>query len=182
MIKTSSSFYIVFLTIFYVFAGGGSCVNAQFVVKKIPNKYKVQHTNQKTNSTNSMVMNKNVVDLTRYLPANYSTSGEIDYTEQIQKGLSENRNVKFPNFPILINDKGLTLSSNSNLYFGENSKIILKGSSKERYEILRMDNVQNITINNPVIEGDRNSHKGNTGEWGMGIAVRGGSKNISINN
>lgn len=119
------------------------------------------------------------IDLTNLLPDRYVRDGSIDYTKYIQAGLDTYSNVVFPDFPVLINDQGLSLKSNSNIYFSSNSKIILKKSSREKYEILRLHNVENVRIINPKIQGDRNVHQGSMGEWGMGIAIR-SSKNIVI--
>lgn len=122
-----------------------------------------------------------LIDLTTYLPNNHVTDGSEDYTLYIQKGLSENNEVIFPSFPILINDNGLDLRNNSKVIFPENSKLLLNTSNKRSYEILRIHNKKNIAIYSPNILGDKYHHDGDTGEWGMGISIR-GSKNISVFN
>ena len=120
-----------------------------------------------------------VFDLTNSLPSGYVKDGSVDYTADLQKGLSENSNVLMPNFPILINDAGLRIKSNSIITFQEKSSIILKSSSKVFYALLNVSNIENVIIKNPVIIGDRDSHIGKTGEWGMGILIR-DSQNIKI--
>jgi hypothetical protein len=52
----------------------------------------------------------------------------------------------------------------------------------DNYNVIDINNVENIYIHNPVIIGDRLTHTGVTGEWGMGINIRGTSKNINIYN
>lgn len=116
-----------------------------------------------------------------YLPDNYSINGEVDYTKYIQKCLTENPIVLFPDFPLLINSSGLEVSSNSILLFQENSLLKMESNSEEFYEVLRVHNVKNVKIINPNIIGDREIHKGTTGEWGMGIAIR-SSENVKIYN
>lgn len=120
----------------------------------------------------------NVVD---YLPLNYVKDGSKDYTKFIQTAIKDNKFIKMPNFPILINDKGLSLESNSILFFDINSSLELLPSNKTNYEILRIHNVENIKVFSPKINGDRDTHIGSKGEWGMGISIN-SSKNITIVN
>lgn len=114
-----------------------------------------------------------------YLPSNYVHNGTVDYTIYIQKYLDENQKVLFPNFPVLINDQGLKLKSKHEIIFQKESKLILKPSSKGRYALLHIIGLNDVTLRNVNLEGDRYSHKGTLGEWGMGIEIR-DSKNITI--
>lgn len=116
-----------------------------------------------------------------YLPHNYVKDGSIDYTDYIQKSLNENQIVLFPDFPILINDKGLYLKSHQEIIFQGNSKLILKNSAKAKYALIHINNLSNVTLKNIRIKGDRYSHKDQSGEWGMGIEIR-NSKNVTIQN
>lgn len=145
-------------------------------INLIPSKYQ----SEKINSDYKTYKSK-AVDLTKYLPKNYSKKGDIDYTKYLQKGLDENRTVLFPNFPILVDDTGLTISSNSILLFNDDSQLLLQASSKDTYEILRVHQVDNVRIFNANITGDSKKHLGKTGEWGMGIAIR-SSTNIELYN
>ncbi|MCH5598729.1 right-handed parallel beta-helix repeat-containing protein [Niabella ginsengisoli] len=120
-------------------------------------------------------------DLTNLLPKNYVTDGSVNYTVQLQTGIDKYQNVKLPNFPVKINDIGLSLRSNSNLLFQNNSKLILAPSNKESYEILRLHNIENVNIYNPQIIGDKDNHIGNLGQWGMGISIK-SSNNIKVYN
>lgn len=119
------------------------------------------------------------VDIVSVLPKGYVKNGSVDYTALLQQFINENSNVIFPDFPILINDTGLKLKSNSSYRFGKNSKLLMKPSSKSGYNMLDCNGKENITIINPVLVGDRKLHQGNTGEWGFGISIR-GAKNISV--
>lgn len=120
------------------------------------------------------------VDLTTYLPDNYVMNGSVDYTEYLQNGLNQNVEVTFPNFPVLINEKGLKIREGQILNFHNNSCLIMKPNSNERYSLLNLVNVHDVVINNPNLIGDREDHLGNTGEWGMGINIL-SSSNIVIN-
>lgn len=126
--------------------------------------------------------------LENFLPKGYSKRGDVDYTEVIQAALKKYRNVIFPNFSILVDDKGLYIYSNSVLYFQNNSRIIAKPSVaprkdfqniKEWYDILRIYDQRNVRLYNVNVKGDRKNHVGNVGEWGAGIGIR-NSTNIYV--
>lgn len=121
---------------------------------------------------------KNIVD---YLPTNYVKDGTIDYTDYIQKAINENSNVSFPNFPLLVNEKGIKLKSNSSIFFDINSALILMPTTKDTYSVLQIYDIKNVNIYNPTLIGDRKNHEGNKGEWGMGIRIQ-DSENINIYN
>ncbi|PSL44903.1 parallel beta helix pectate lyase-like protein [Chitinophaga niastensis] len=118
-------------------------------------------------------------DLTSVLPAGYSKDGTVDYTTQLQQGIDTHTEVVFPDFPVLVNDKGLLLKNNSNAVFRKHSALLLQPTDKKNYSVLNIIDVENVKVYFPVIAGDRKNHKGNEGEWGMGLSIR-GSKNVTI--
>ena len=127
---------LVFTICLTIASLGVSCAqNTSFSIRKIPDNY------QKSARVVESSLKSTFKDLTAYLPPNFSRRGDVDYTVYIQKGLDENRKVIFPDFPILINDAGLTIKSNSQIYFSKNSLVKLKASNKERYEIFRLHDV-----------------------------------------
>ncbi|WP_339844642.1 right-handed parallel beta-helix repeat-containing protein [uncultured Dokdonia sp.] len=135
-------------------------------------------------SFNKTLVDPSAVEILNFLPKKFSKIGDVDYTNEIQRALDKNRNIIFPNFPILINDNGLSISSNSTLYFRDKSLLKLKSSNKGSYSILKINNVDNVKIFNPKIEGDRYRRydtSSKIGEWGMGISLR-SSTNITIYN
>lgn len=109
------------------------------------------------------------------LPSGYVKDGTRDYTSYIQAAVTKYSNVVFPNFPVLVNDAGINIGSNKTITFPEGSEIRLKASSKDKYHILKISNASNVTLYNPVIVGDRTTHTGTSGEWGMGIGILGSS-------
>jgi hypothetical protein len=117
--------------------------------------------------------------LEKVLPKGYVKNGTKDYTDIIQKGIDIHQNVIFPNFPVLISQKGLTIKSNSNLFFEKNSQLIMQTNNLRDYEILRIHDVSNVNVFFANIKGDRFSHIDEGGEWGMGISIR-GAENILI--
>lgn len=130
----------------------------------------------------SHFLNAQIVDLTSYLPRSYSKKGDVDYTLYLQKGINENKEISMPNFPILINSKGLTVPSNRKIIFQPNSKLVLSPSNTRSYYMLNIFMANNVEIINPRLQGERVSKfngKQRTGEWGMGIGIR-ASKNITV--
>ncbi|WP_423149297.1 right-handed parallel beta-helix repeat-containing protein [Rubrolithibacter danxiaensis] len=115
------------------------------------------------------------------LPKGYVKDGTVDYTNYIQNVLNRNNNIIFPAFPLLINDSGLRIKSNSILKFPKGSEIRLLPSSKAHYAIFLIESSSQISLINPVLIGDGNKHLGKSGEWGMGIKIT-NSSNISIYN
>src|SRR5690606_18416181 len=117
----------------------------------------------------------------KYLPRNYSTKGDVDYTDYVQKAIYQNKEVILPNFAIGINYEGLIIPSNRKIVFQQHSKLKLIANDKKKYHILFISGVENVEIVNPHIEGDRKEVEMNHGEWGMGISII-SSKNVSITN
>jgi len=167
----------VFLFVFFIItvSCNSQSKKTDFIYKKV-NKKLIYRVNLEKE-----VNQIKFVDLKSYLPVNYVQNGTVDYTSCIQKGINENKFVRLPNFPILISEKGLTLKSNSIIYFNQKSKLILAVNSLPKYQILDLKNIENVKIYNPRLVGDRIKHKGTTGEWGMGINII-SSSNISIYN
>lgn len=126
-------------------------------------------------------INDTYAEAIKYLPKNYKTDGTEDYTHFIQKAIDENQNLLLPNFPILINDLGLQLKSNSNIYFQSQSILLMKPSRKSKFTMINLSNVRNVNLYNVKLIGDRNTHLNEKGEWGMGISIY-GSTNINIYN
>jgi hypothetical protein len=120
-------------------------------------------------------------NITSSLPSGYVKDGTRDYTGYVQAAINKYSNITFPAFPILINAAGLKIGSNKTITFLSGSSIILKANPSANYEILLISNATNVTLNNPVIVGDRYVHLDTLGQWGQGIAVY-ASSNININN
>jgi len=119
------------------------------------------------------------VDITSYLPVGFKRDASIDYTVYLQRALNENRVVLFPNFPILVNKNGLNISSNSKLIFQQKSRLIMKPNAEKMFAILEINRKKNIQIFNPYLQGDKDSHLGIDGQWGMGVNII-SSSNIQI--
>lgn len=118
-------------------------------------------------------------DLTNVLPHRFVKDGSIDYTRYLQKGIDEYRNVMMPDFPVLVNAKGLKIRSNSMILFQKNSELILKPTAQAGYSIMKIYHVNNVEIYGAKLLGDRDQHVGTVGEWGMGFYIA-AAENVKI--
>lgn len=146
----------------------------------IPLAYKKNYVVLESNRK-KLIQKSQPKDVTVYLPKNYVKNASVDYTDYLQKGINKHSLVLLPNFPVLINKKGLQLKSNSKLIFNQYSKLIMESNGQTNYGILNLINLNNVKVYYANIEGDKYGHLNNKGEWGMGINII-GSKNISIQN
>lgn len=169
------------ISLFFLFIG--LCIfqklYSQSFDKAVPSVY--SNINLPTNKERTLVERdfKGSYNINSCLPPNYVRDGSIDYTSFIQGVLDKYSKVVFPDFPVLINESGLTIHSNSKLYFPSGSKLFLRPSNNGHYEMLRIHNVSNVILYYPVVVGDRKNHSGTDGEWGMGLSIS-DSKNILI--
>lgn len=154
-------------------------ISDEFTYLEVPKKY-YSDTAQDISDVSLFSTNENGYDLSKDISrGDIATSPKN--TKIIEEAIKNNNVVLFPDFPIFIDDTGIEVTSNTTLIFQTNSELRIVPNSKERYEILRIHNKENITLVSPKIRGDRLEHTGLKGEWGMGIAVR-SSKNIKIYN
>lgn len=159
-------------------ACNGYSQNIAFVYKAVPENYlkNIRDYRHKYNTNDSAIF-----DITLALPKGYVTNGTVDYTACLQSALNRHSRVFMPDFPVMVNDLGLTLNTGQTIIFKDSSKLILKAGAHGTYEILRIHGVENVSVYSAVIYGDKASHTGTGGQWGMGIAVR-ASRNITIIN
>ena len=147
-------------------------------IKEIPDF--IQTLNE-SDEREKILEKEDFIDATDYLPKGFLKDASKDYTEFIQFALDENNYVKLPNFPLLINDKGIDIKSNKILVFDKKTILVLQPSAKTNYEILRIHKQKNIIVFSPKIEGDKYNHLNKKGEWGMGISII-SSKDVKIIN
>ncbi|MGJ7029772.1 right-handed parallel beta-helix repeat-containing protein [Niabella hirudinis] len=169
-------YHKLFYILFFITAFNGACAQSGFVYKAVK-KHPLQAKNQLRNTVLSQ--NPDIIDITSLLPKGYVTDGTVDYTRFIQTGINNYEKVLMPNFSILVNDGGLSIPSNRLIVFNTNSKLILKSSQLQSYQIIRIWEASNIKLYFPCIEGDRDRHTGTGGEWGMGLGIS-SSTNIEV--
>lgn len=119
------------------------------------------------------------IELALYLPKNHSKAGDVDYTDELQKGLNKGGVVLLPDYPLLVNKKGLQLKTGTKLIFRKGSKLIMEANAETHYTVLDIRGVNNVDIYFANIEGDRDRHLISKGEWGMGIRIQ-GSQDVNI--
>jgi hypothetical protein len=168
--KTTLKLALIFLTL------GCKTVYSQngFDYQKVPDNIRSKTAVSDDERAKTIANVSNLYDLTKSLPSGFARDGSVDYTDYLQNGINSNQNVIFPDFPVLVNPKGLSLKSNTTVVFAKNSKLISSPASTGSYQIIRIHNLNNVKLYYPNIVGDRNGHIGSTGEWGMGISIRGG--------
>lgn len=156
----------VFMFLFYIGA------HAQYESRKLIKELDFKQASVKVNL-------KEFYDLTKVLPSGYVKDGSTNYTSHIQNAIDIHSKLVMPNFPICVS--GVFLSSNSEIYFQENSLLVLEPTHRERYQVLALHNVENVVMYNAKVKGDLGKHIGSKGEWGFGIDIR-NSKNIKLFN
>jgi hypothetical protein len=140
----------------------------------------VDSTSKSLSLTAKTLATTTTYNITSSLPAGYVKDGSVDYTTYVQNAINKYSNITFPAFPIMIDDKGLTIGSNKTITFLTGSKLLLKPTASSNYNILNILDATNVVLTGPVIVGDRNTHLGTSGEWGQGIGIY-GSTNVTIN-
>ena len=75
----------------------------------------------------------------------------------------------------------LKLKSNMNFEMTNTTTLKVIPNDKEKYRLLTAWNCKNVVVEKGTLFGDRSSHKGTTGEWGMGLDIR-GSDNVKVTN
>lgn len=107
--------------------------------------------------------------------------GMTDDTELLQRAFSASNNIWVPKGIYMINTKvGINVKSNQTIVFEEGAVFKAIPNSEAFYTILKIDAVDNVEVSGGSFLGDRYTHFGNSGEWGHGIYISNGSKNIYI--
>lgn len=105
----------------------------------------------------------------------------IDNSEKISKCILLAPIILIPDGDFYVSDAGINIPSHRTIIFSKKARLISLPSHKAAYSIFNIKNASDIKILNPVIVGDKYTHLGRQGEWGMGVGIFGG-KNIQIIN
>lgn len=152
--------------------------------------YKIREVNNTDVVDNFIIIALNNTDLVAELiidneinvkQAGVKGDGETDDTLLIQKVLDNFSNIYIPAGTYLI-DGTISLKPKSNTNIKLDEKAILKviPNNEQYYNCIDISNVSNVIIQGGTIQGDRDDHTGETGEWGMGISITNNSNNILI--
>jgi hypothetical protein len=78
-----------------------------------------------------------------------------------------------------IDTTGLTLRANTHIRFAQGASIKLLAHNTDSYQMIRIWDVSNVTIESPYLDGSKSLNAATSGEWGMGISIA-GSSNVTI--
>lgn len=81
-----------------------------------------------------------------------------------------------------VTKRRLTLKSNMTFKMSPGAVIKAIPNGAIRYFVLSISGVVNVTVTGGTLEGDRDKHKGEAGEWGIGLYIGPGARNITVNN
>jgi parallel beta-helix repeat protein len=104
--------------------------------------------------------------------------GVTDDTNAIQKVIDQvpaGGTVYVPAGRYLIDaEKSLVLKSNMRFQMHHDAIMVVKPTANSHYAVFLVKKVNSVEIAGGQLLGDRNKHKGSSGEWGYGISIGGG--------
>lgn len=107
--------------------------------------------------------------------------GVTDDTTAIQNILDLGKAIFFPSGIFLVDAiTGLKPNSNQDIKLDREAVIQAKANGNGMYSIFKINNVENLTLSGGSVKGDRTTHIGTTGEWGMGIDIGANASNITV--
>jgi len=106
-----------------------------------------------------------------------------DDTNAIQNALNKYDSIYIPDGIYMIDvEKSLKIKSNQILTMSKGAILKAIPTKSSNYAILLISNANNVKVSGGQIIGDRFSHLGTKGEWGMGINISDGSDSIELTN
>lgn len=104
-----------------------------------------------------------------------------DDTAAIQNALNEYDSVYIPDGIYYINvNESLKLNSNQTLTMGSGALLTALPTDCCNYSVIDISGISGVTVTGGQIIGERAIHQGTDGEWGMGILIENGAKNITV--
>jgi polygalacturonase len=79
-----------------------------------------------------------------------------------------------------VSDHRLKLRTNTTLKLSPGATLKAIPNGSQSYALLTVADVSDVTIIGGTLEGDRAQHTSKEGEWGMGVSILEGSKNVTI--
>ena len=105
--------------------------------------------------------------------------GKTDDTAAIQAAIDQvagtGGTVLVPDGIYMIDAAGklrLSLKDDMTLRLADGATLKAIPNNQKKYSILTISGVSNVAVIGGTLEGERDQHKGNGGEWGMGIKYR----------
>jgi polygalacturonase len=113
--------------------------------------------------------------------------GKTNDTAPIQAAIDEaggtGGTVFVPNGTYMVDAVGkdrLALKSDMTLKMSKNATLKAIPNDSDKYSILSISGVANITVTGGTLEGDREEHEGKSGEWGLGIRIDRDASHITV--
>lgn len=105
-----------------------------------------------------------------------------DITSYVNQLIKHQKVVSIPAGTYKIDaNKSIIPKNGSEIKLDPLTKLIVIPTKHGSYRVFQVKNVENVKISGGSLIGDKYTHLGNTGEWGMGVEIR-DSQNISISN
>ncbi|AYX96105.1 right-handed parallel beta-helix repeat-containing protein [Acinetobacter baumannii] len=105
-----------------------------------------------------------------------------DITSYVNQLLKHQKVVSIPAGTYKIDaNKSITPKDGTEIRLTPQTKLAVIPTKHGSYRVFQVKNVKNVKISGGSLTGDKYTHLGKTGEWGMGIEIR-DSQNISISN
>jgi pectate lyase-like protein len=79
-----------------------------------------------------------------------------------------------------VGDRQLKIKNGTTLKLSSGATIKAIPNNSVKYAVLTVAGSSNVTVTGGTLEGDRAQHTGQGGEWGMGINIIGGAKNVTV--
>lgn len=152
-------------------------------------KYKIRNvtTSDNINEMNIIKINEQLVaELIIDEPLNVKQLGAYgdgihDDTEILQNIINMNKPIIFDDSTYMINKNGLLLINNTTITFN-NTILKMIPNNSSGYKILNINRCNNVNIlGNAYLIGDKETHTGETGEFGYALSII-GSSNVNIEN
>ena len=113
----------------------------------------------------------------------FEAEEDTDITEALNTLIGDGgKHIKIQNGTFWVDaGTGIRLQNDTVLEFSPKTVLKAIPNNLTNYVVLRLRDIQNVKIINPVLVGERYEHTGTTGEYGMGIDMR-GVTNVDIYN
>lgn len=105
-----------------------------------------------------------------------------DITSYVNQLIKQQKVVSIPAGTYKIDaNKSIIPKNGSEIKLDPETKLTVIPTKHGSYRVFQVKNVKNVKISGGSLIGDKHTHLGNTGEWGMGVEIR-DSQNVSISN
>lgn len=133
-------------------------------------------------------INDSITSLYNPLNLNYTqqqlaTAFTASLNSLIQKvSLSGGGTISVPDGVFLVDvSAGITMLNNVELRLGKNTRLKALAHNMANYQMIRIHDVKNVSVSGGVLDGNKSQNSATSGEWGMGISIRGSDK-VKISN